>query len=153
MQYEVSEKRSPNMKARCAASGVLMALCVINGLCALVFGALMMFTPLDSSLAGALGLDDMFALMGNFPLQEVFFRDFFWSGLALALVNGVANTVAVVLAATHRSLALVRTWQLVAGICLIVWCLVELVFLPNPPAVFYLLLGVVQTSLVLWLRY
>lgn len=153
MQREVSEKRSPNMKVRRAASGVLMALCVINGLCALVFGALMMFTPLDSSLARMLGLDDMFALMGNFPLQEVFFRDFFWSGLALALVNGVANAVAVVLAVLHRPRRMVRAWQLAAGICLIVWCVVELVFLPNPPAVFYLVLGVVQTTLALWLRY
>ena len=76
--------------------------------------------------------------------------DLFWPGLALALVNGVANLVAAVLFA--RSDGRARSWALLAGALLIVWCVFELVYLPNPVSVIYLVIGLVQTACAVVMR-
>ena len=75
--------------------------------------------------------------------------DLFWPGLALALVNGVANLVAAVLFA--RSDGRARSWALLAG-ALLLWCVFELVYLPNPDSVIYLVIGLVQTACAVVMR-
>ncbi len=131
---------------------ILVAICAVNGACAIGFGALMMLVPLDAPLARSLDLAGLLAAMGNFPLQDAFFRDLFWPGLALALVNGTANAVATGLACLGRTRRAVATAGLAAGVCLIAWCAVELAFLPNPMAVGYLVIGLVQTAFAAQLR-
>lgn len=79
-----------------------------------------------------------------FPLHDVFFTSHFWPGLALFLVNGVPNIVALVLRpksafAWHRAC-------LVAGILLVCWTVTEMLIIPNGLSVFYLALGILQTA-------
>ena len=43
-------------------------------------------------------------------------------------------------------------WALLAGALLIVWCVFELVYLPNPVSVIYLVIGLVQTACAVVMR-
>jgi len=124
---------------------VIYALCVINGLSAVFFGSLMMIFPVDTPL----GLSALLPAMGNFPFQ-VFFRTLFWSGLALVLCNGVCNLIAAVLFLTKRDV-LALWFAYAAGILLILWDVYEMIFLPNPLAVVYGLIGVAQVIMCLYL--
>ena len=94
--------------------------------------------------------DLMVPLIQRMPLPAYMTADLFWPGLALALVNGVANLVAAVLFA--RSDGRARSWALLAGALLIVWCVFELVYLPNPVSVIYLVIGLVQTACAVVMR-
>lgn len=112
-----------------------------NGVCAVVCGALMM-------VLGLAGIDNVFmplAIYDSFPLHELFFMNHFWPGLALALVNGVPNVVALVLRFRGRRAAS-YTAGLVAGGLLVVWTLVEMVFMPNVVSVIYLVIGMLQLA-------
>ena len=100
-------------------------------------------------------LDGAFALFNamvpaiqRIPLPAFMTADLFWPGLALLLVNGVANLVATVLFA-RRAEGRARRWALAAGALLVGWCAVELAFMPNGVSVFYLAMGIVQTACAL----
>ena len=114
-----------------------------NGICALVCGAWMMLSALVDL---PLSWNDWMPLSiyDPFPLHDVFFTSHFWSGLALLLVNGVPNLVALVVRRTDPV-----AWQwlcLVAGILLLCWTLTEMLIIPNGISVFYLVLGILQTA-------
>ena len=105
-------------------------------------GAAGILPPAFDELFGFFDL--MVPLIQRMPLPAYMTADLFWPGLALALVNGVANLVAAVLFA--RSDGRARSWALLGGALLIVWCVFELVYLPNPVSVIYLVIGLVQTA-------
>ena len=114
-----------------------------NGICAPVCGVWMMLSALFFL---PLSWNDWMPLSiySPFPLHDVFFTSHFWPGLALLLVNGVPNIVALVLRrkndyAWHRAC-------LVAGVLLMCWTIVEMIFIPNALSVFYLVLGILQTA-------
>jgi hypothetical protein len=114
-----------------------------NGICAPVCGVWMMLSALFDL---PLSWNDWMPLSiyDPFPLHDVFFLSHFWPGLALLLVNGVPNIVAIVLHRTNDF-----AWRracLVAGILLICWTVTELVFIPNGLSVFYFVLGILQTG-------
>ena len=108
---------------------------MFNGVCAVVCGGFMMagaagiLPPAFDELFGFFDL--MVPLIQRMPLPAYMTADLFWPGLALALVNGVANLVASVLFA--RSDGRARSWALLAGALLIV-------------SVIYLVIGLVQTA-------
>ena len=108
-----------------------------NGICAIVCGALMM-TGLWNDLIPL-------SLFENFPLRDVFFTSLFWPGLALALVNGVPNLIALALRARGKR-ASSYTWGMVAGGMLVVWTAIEMVYVPNGLSVAYMLIGVLQLA-------
>ena len=112
-----------------------------NGICAPVCGIWMMLSALFSL---PLSWNDWMPLSiyDPFPLHDVFFTSHFWPGLALFLVNGVPNIVALVLrqnsdTAWHRAC-------LVAGILLLCWTITEMLFIPNGLSLFYFVLGALQ---------
>ncbi|MDR3847366.1 MULTISPECIES: hypothetical protein [Eggerthella] len=137
-----------------AARRIVRAICVFNGVCAVVCGGFMMtgaagiLPPAFDELFGFFDL--MVPLIQRMPLPAYMTADLFWPGLALALVNGVANLVAAVLFA--RSDGRARSWALLGGALLIVWCVFELVYLPNPVSVIYLVIGLVQTACAVVMR-
>ena len=117
-----------------------------NGICAPVCGLWMMLSALFTL---PLSWNDWMPLSiyDPFPLHEVFFTSHFWPGLALLLVNGVPNIVAILL---HRNDT--RTWHracLVAGILLMMWTIAEMLVIPNGLSVFYLIIGIAQTAAAL----
>ena len=83
-----------------AARRIVRAICVFNGVCAVVCGGFMMtgaagiLPPAFDELFGFFDL--MVPLIQRMPLPAYMTADLFWPGLALALVNGVANLVAAV---------------------------------------------------------
>lgn len=82
--------------------------------------------------------------------------DLLWPGLALLLVNGVANGIATVQFARAGRAPAARTgqsaersaraWGLAAGVLLIGWCAFELAFMPNALSMAYLVVGCIQTA-------
>ena len=113
-----------------------------NGICAPLCGAWMMLSAL---VALPLSWNDWMPLSiyDSFPFHDVFFTSHFWPGLALLLVNGVPNIVALVQRrksdyAWHRAC-------LVAGILLLAWTITEMLIIPNGISLFYFILGVLQT--------
>ena len=121
-----------------------------NGICAPLCGGWMMLSALTDL---PLSWNDWMPLSiyDPFPFHDVFFTSHFWPGLALLLVNGVANIVALVM--RHRSnMTAWINWCTIAGALLIVWTAVELVIIPNGISVFYFVLGVLQLACALYLR-
>lgn len=113
-----------------------------NGICAPVCGIWMMLSAL---VALPLSWNDWMpiSIYDPFPLHDVFFTSHFWPGLALFLVNGVPNIVALVLSGKDKS-----KWHrscLVAGIFLLCWTITEMLIIPNGLSLFYLVLGILQT--------
>ncbi len=113
-----------------------------NGICAPLCGIWMMLSalfPLPLSWNDWMPL----SIYDPFPLHDVFFLSHFWPGLALFLVNGVSNIVALVMRRKgevpwHRAC-------LVAGLLLMAWTITEMLIIPNGLSVFYLILGILQT--------
>ena len=82
-------------------------------------------------------------MFDNFPFHDIFFTSLFWPGLALALVNGVPNIIALALRFAGRRKA-AYTWGVAAGGMLVVWTAIEMVYMPNAMSVAYMILGVAQ---------
>lgn len=115
-----------------------------NGICAPVCGAWMMASalfnlPLSWNSWMPLSIYD------PFPFHDVFFTSHFWPGLALLLVNGVPNIIALIARRREGEASWAR-WCIVAGALLLVWTTTELILIPNGLSVFYFALGVLQTA-------
>ena len=121
-----------------------------NGICAPLCGGWMMLSALVDL---PLSWNDWMPLSiyDPFPFHDVFFTSHFWPGLALLLVNGVSNIVALVMRGRGDTDAWI-TWCTVAGALLVVWTVIELVFIPNGISLFYFVLGVLQLAAALRLR-
>ena len=122
-----------------------------NGICAPLCGVWMMlsaFVDLPLSWNSWMPL----SIYDPFPFHDVFFTSHFWPGLALLLVNGGPNLVALVMRGRGNKSAWV-TWCTIAGALLVVWTAVELILIPNGISVFYFVLGAVQLAAALHLRF
>ena len=86
-----------------------------------------------------------------FPFHDVFFTSHFWPGLALLLVNGIPNIVALIMRRQHNMASWVR-WCTIAGLLLIAWTVTELVLIPNGMSAFYFVLGILQLTTALRLQ-
>jgi len=126
----------PSTQAR-----VVFWISAINGLCSVFFGGLMMLFPVNTPL----GLAALQGAMGNFPFQDLFFQDLFWSGAALVLCNGSVSLLAAV--AYLKNADSFAKLSLIAGCLLVAWCVLESIYLPNPAAIFYGCVGVAQIAL------
>lgn len=130
-----------------AVRRIVRAICAFNGVCAVVCGGFMMAGAvgmLPASLDGVFGFFNcMVPAIQMMPLPTFLTQNLFWPGLALLLVNGVANLVATVLFVRREQWA--RGWALAAGVLLIGWCAFELAYMLNAISVVYLVMGVVQT--------
>ena len=121
-----------------------------NGICAPLCGIWMMLSALVDL---PLSWNDWMPLSiyDPFPFHDVFFTSHFWPGLALFLVNGISNIVAIVMRHRKDERAWLR-WCTVAGILLVIWTVVELILIPNGLSVFYFVLGVLQLGAALYLH-
>ena len=121
-----------------------------NGICAPVCG---LWMTLSALVPLPLSWNDWMPLSiyDPFPLHDVFFTSHFWPGLALLLVNGVPNIMALVVWHRGDMVAWAR-WCTFAGALLIAWTVTELLVIPNGLSVFYFVLGVAQLAAALHLR-
>ena len=83
--------------------------------------------------------------LGVLPLPEPLIATWFWPGVALALVNGAPNIVALAMRFRGKRAASYRR-GIAAGVLLIAWTAFELAFMPNGISAFYLALGALQTA-------
>ena len=121
-----------------------------NGICAPLCGGWMMLSALvDLPLSWNSWMP--LSIYDPFPFHDVFFTSHFWPGLALLLVNGVPNIVALVMRGRGNMSAWV-TWCTIAGALLVVWTVIELILIPNGISIFYFVLGVLQLATALFLR-
>ena len=118
-----------------------------NGICAPVCGLWMMLSALVEL---PLSWNDWMPLSiyDPFPLHDVFFTSHFWPGLALFLVNGVPNIMALVARRRSGEGPWIR-WCAIAGALLVAWTVTELLIIPNSLSVFYFVLGVLQLAAAL----
>ena len=121
-----------------------------NGICAPLCGGWMMLSAIVNL---PLSWNDWMPLSiyDPFPFHDVFFTSHLWPGLALLLVNGVANIVALVMRRRGNEAGWVK-WCTVAGALLVVWTVTELLIIPNGISVFFFVLGVFQLAAALRLR-
>lgn len=85
------------------------------------------------------------SLFDPFPLHELIFASYLLPGLALALVVGVPNIVALAVRRASGDAGWARVCR-TAGALLMGWTIVELAFVLNALSVFYLLLGILQAA-------
>jgi len=129
------------------ARAFLIVVSILNGLAGLICGVLLMVVP-DGRL---LQMGSLLPVVKTLPLANIFFRDFFWIGLAMLLALGVPNLIAALMLVQRSEEQYVAT--LVAGVLLVLWCGFELIYLSNVPAVGYFAVGVISVLLsVLLLR-
>lgn len=125
-----------------AARGFALFMNWFDALGAGVAGLLMMagsFLALPAGLGSFIPL----SVFDRFPFHDVFFLSLFWPGLALFTVNALPNIIA--LAMRRRGdIASSFRWGVFAGVLLIAWTCVEMVYIPNGLSLLYLLLGVLQ---------
>ncbi|WP_206214058.1 hypothetical protein [Adlercreutzia sp. ZJ154] len=124
------------------ARGFALFMNWFDGVCAFLCGLWMMASALFTL---PLSWNDWMpiSLLDPLPLPDFMKSDFLWPGLALMLVNGVPNIIALVLRFRGNREAS-YAWGCIAGALLIVWTVFEMVFIPNGLSVFYLVLGVMQ---------
>ncbi len=135
---------------------IMRFICAFNGACAIVCGAMMMAGAVGLLPEGADPFASLVEAVRMLPLPGFMTRDLFWPGLALLLVNGVANGIATVQFARAGRTPAARTgqsaersargWALAAGVLLIGWCAFELAFMPNALSMAYLVVGCVQAA-------
>lgn len=132
---------------RRVARGFLIVVSVLNGLSGLVCGVLFIAGPDGRFLmAGALR-----PVIATLPLAQVFFRDFFWIGVAMLLVLGIPNAVAAVMLMRRSAKQYIAT--LVAAVLLLLWCGFEMIYMFNAGALGYFVVGVISVlSSLLLLR-
>ena len=129
------------------ARAFLIVVSILNGLAGLICGVLLMVVP-DGRL---LQMGSLLPVVKTLPLANIFFRDFFWIGLAMLLALGIPNLIAALMLVRRSEEQYVAT--LVAGVLLVLWCGFELIYLSNVPAVGYFAVGVISVlSSVLLLR-
>ena len=131
---------------RKAARIWLLVVSALNGAAGLVCGLLLIARP-DGSLLMATAL---LPVIKRFPLADVFFRDMFWIGVAMLLMLGIPNLIA--LAALLRRHALQYQLSLAAAALLMLWCAIEMPFMFNYAAVGYFLVGAISAALSVWLH-
>jgi hypothetical protein len=122
------------MKLRIA----LLAISLFDGIAGVICGALLMAVP-DGSL---MGMQSVIPLLQKLPFAQLFFSNLFCVGLAMFLMLGVSGISAAL--ATLRHAPSWKSTQLVAGIQMALFCLIEISFMPNVAVFVFLAVSIFQ---------
>ena len=123
---------------RRVARAFLVVVSILNGLAGLICGVLIVVKP-DGRL---LQMGSLLPVVRTLPLANVFFRDFFWIGVAMLLALGIPNSIAAVMLVRRSEKRYLAA--LAAGVFLVLWCSFELIYMFNVPAVGYFVVGVLS---------
>jgi uncharacterized membrane protein len=104
------------------------------------FGAAMMiFEPSGVTFR----MTEMLPHIQKLPFAEIFFQDFFFPGIALLIVNGLTNTISVILIFRRNKYAPLS--GLICGIILMLWITVQFfIFTFNFMSTLYFIFGILQ---------
>jgi hypothetical protein len=123
---------------RRVARAFLIVVSILNSFAGLVCGVMLIVKP-DGRL---LQMGALLPVVKTMPLSNIFFRDFFWIGVAMLLGLGIPNLIAAVMLVRRSEKQYLAT--LVAGVLLVLWCSFEFVYMFNVPAVGYFVVGVLS---------
>jgi hypothetical protein len=103
-------------------------------------GALMMIFEPSGTTFGMVGMLPAFQKL---PFAEIFFQDFFFSGIALLLVNGLTNTISVIM--IYRRSKYAALSGMICGIILMLWISLQFYIFPlNFMSTLYFIFGILQ---------
>lgn len=90
-----------------------------------------------------MGMDAMLPYFKVLPFADVLFRDYFFSGIALLIVNGITNLTAAVLLFAKKKLGVILGG--IFGVTLMLWiCIQFYMFPPNFMSTAYFIFGLLQ---------
>ena len=90
-----------------------------------------------------IGLDKMLPFFQKLPFAEVLFQDFLFPGIALLIVNGITNTISVILIFRKNKYAAVS--GMICGMILMLWISVQFYIFPlNFMSTLYFVFGILQ---------
>jgi len=101
------------------------------------------FGMISDTTGVALGLVEWLPYFQKLPFSEIFFHDFLFPGIALMVVNGLTNTISVILIFRRHKYAAFS--GMVCGIILMLWISVQFYIFPlNFLSTLYFVFGILQ---------
>jgi hypothetical protein len=92
----------------------------------------------------ALGLAEWLHFFQKLPFSEIFFQDFLFPGIALLVVNGLTNTISVILIFSRSKYAAFS--GMICGIILMLWIAIQFYVFPlNFMSTLYFVFAILQT--------
>jgi hypothetical protein len=105
------------------------------------FGASMMIFEPSGATFRMVGMLPAFQKL---PFAEIFFQDFFFPGIALLIVNGLSNTISLIL--IYRRSKYGALSGMICGIILMLWIALQFYVFPlNFMSTLYFIFGILQT--------
>jgi len=87
---------------------------------------------------------EMLPAFQKLPCAEIFFQDFFFPGIALLVVNGLTNTISIILILCQNKYAALS--GMICGIILMLWISLQFYIFPlNFMSTLYFVFGILQT--------
>ena len=113
--------------------------CLFIGIGA-VAGSIGMFVAPDGSI---LGMSGMLPYFQTLPFADVLFQDFFFSGVALLIVNGLSNLTAAALLLARKKAGILLGG--IFGVTLMLWICIQFYMFPlNFMSTIYFIFGLIQ---------
>lgn len=123
----------------------LVFLSIFIGVGALVGAGMMLCDPSGKLI----GLHLMLPYFQALPFADCLFRDFTFPAIALLIVNGLTNGVALTLLLRRHRHAIIAA--LFCGIILMLWISVQFYILPaNPMSTAFFIIGAIQAVCAFW---
>lgn len=132
-----SKRRSGEMESTVVR--IIWMLCALVGACSIVLGATMMIFPTNAPF----GLAGLIPYLARFPFYALTGDSLFWCGVAMIAVNGFCNIIATVYFFL-KDLGSGLLFAAIAGALLALWCVVQYIFLPNPLALLWWIVGLAE---------
>lgn len=115
--------------------------CLFIGIGA-VIGSIGMFVAPDGSILGMSGMLPYFQAL---PFADILFQDFFFSGVALLIVNGLSNLTAAALLLARKKAGILLGG--IFGVTLMLWICIQFYMFPlNFMSTIYFIFGLIQAS-------
>ena len=118
---------------------ILLFWCAFIGIGAFVGGICMLIKP-DGSI---LHMESMLPYFEVLPLSDILFKDYFFSGIALIIVNGITNVISFILIILNKRSGYVL--GTIFGFSLMLWIIIQFVIFPsNILDTLYFIFGLLQ---------
>jgi hypothetical protein len=109
------------------------------GIGAWLGGLMMIFEPSGTTFR----MIEMLPAFQKLPFADLLFQDFFFSGIALLLVNGLTNTLSVIMIYRRNKYAALS--GMICGIILMLWISLQFYIFPfNFMSTLYFIFGILQ---------
>jgi hypothetical protein len=91
------------------------------------------------------GMAEMLPFFQKLPFADIFFQDFLFSGIALLVINGLTNTISVLLIFRRSKHAAIS--GMICGIILMLWICIQFYIFPfNFMSTLYFVFGILQAA-------